>query len=183
MTGRLLISDSEVDEMPPYFTGKNIYDATTSGTLVSTCSTTNINRTGWSNEPTGMAINSNNTGRSSEYVTAMLKGNATSYAIKDGNAQTGGLKTDYNGSLPTQSGYNPMHKEGAIILFDGLDEKIVQLGAAPGRDSLFETEDNVRMRLRAYLRGVKLIQILAISEPDLIDGPDAKRFFNSLKWE
>ncbi len=57
LTGRLLIVDSEVDEMPPYFTGKNIYDARTSGTLVSTCSTTNINRTGWSNEPTGVGIN------------------------------------------------------------------------------------------------------------------------------
>jgi len=60
LTGRLLITDSEVDEMPLYFTGKNIYDATTSGALVSTCSTTNINRTGWSNEPTGLAINPNN---------------------------------------------------------------------------------------------------------------------------
>ena len=60
LTGRLLITDSEVDEIPLYFTGKNIYDATTSGALVSTCSTTNINRTGWSNEPTGLAINPNN---------------------------------------------------------------------------------------------------------------------------
>lgn len=57
LTGRLLIVDSEIDEIPLYFTGKNIFDATTSGTLVSTCSTTNINRTGWSNEPTGLAIN------------------------------------------------------------------------------------------------------------------------------
>src|SRR5512143_1138854 len=56
MTGRLLISDSEVDEMPNYFTGKNVYAATLSGALVSTCSTTNLNRTGFSNEPTGVAI-------------------------------------------------------------------------------------------------------------------------------
>jgi hypothetical protein len=57
LTGRLLISDSEVDEMPPYFTGDNVFSATTAGMLVSTCSTTNINRTGFSNEPTGIAIN------------------------------------------------------------------------------------------------------------------------------
>jgi hypothetical protein len=55
-TGRLLIADSEVDEMPNYFTGKNVFDATLAGELVSTCSTTNLSRTGFSNEPTGLAI-------------------------------------------------------------------------------------------------------------------------------
>ncbi len=52
---RLLISDSEVEEMPPYWVGKNVYEATTAGTLVSTCSTTT-----YSNEPTGVAVNPNN---------------------------------------------------------------------------------------------------------------------------
>src|SRR5262245_28551119 len=69
----------------------------------------------------GNGVNSNNTGRNTEYVTAMLKGNSSSYVIKDGNAQSGSLKTDYNGPLPTQGGYNPMHKEGAIILGIGGD--------------------------------------------------------------
>jgi len=59
-TGQLLISDSEVDEMPPYFTGDNVFFATTAGSLVSTCSTTNISRTGFSNEPTGVGIDRNN---------------------------------------------------------------------------------------------------------------------------
>jgi hypothetical protein len=57
LTGRLLISDSEVDEMSRYFTGKNVYESTLSGSLVKTCSTTNLSRTGFSNEPTGLAIN------------------------------------------------------------------------------------------------------------------------------
>ena len=60
LTERLLIADSEVDEMPNYFTGANVFDATLSGTLVSTCSTTNLSRTGFSNEPTGLAIDRNN---------------------------------------------------------------------------------------------------------------------------
>ena len=60
LTGRLLISDSEVDEMSNYFTGKNVFSATLSGALVSTCSTTNSSRTGFSNEPNGLAINRNN---------------------------------------------------------------------------------------------------------------------------
>ena len=55
LTGRLLISDSEVEEMPAYWTGKNVFQSTTSGTLGNTCSTTSF-----SNEPTGLAINPNN---------------------------------------------------------------------------------------------------------------------------
>ena len=50
----LLIADSEVEEMPIY-EGKNVYEATTSGALISTCDTTSF-----SNEPTGVAINPNN---------------------------------------------------------------------------------------------------------------------------
>src|SRR5688572_24062092 len=55
LTGRLLIVDSEVDEMPSYFQGKNVFQSTTSGTLVATCSTT-----AFTGEPTGVAINPNN---------------------------------------------------------------------------------------------------------------------------
>jgi uncharacterized protein YjiK len=60
LTGRLLISDSEVDEMSNYFTGDNVFDSTLSGTLADTCSTTNLSRTGFANEPSGLAINPSN---------------------------------------------------------------------------------------------------------------------------
>ncbi|MGW5607462.1 arabinofuranosidase catalytic domain-containing protein [Streptomyces sp. NPDC003753] len=71
----------------------------------------------------GNGTNGNNTGNSSAFVTAMLKNNGTStYAIKDGNAQSGTLKTDYSGSLPTTAGYMPMHQEGAIVLGTGGDD-------------------------------------------------------------
>jgi hypothetical protein len=65
--------------------------------------------------------NTNNTGRNSPFVTAMIKMNSTSYAIKDGNANSGGLKTDYSGPLPTTAGYTPLRLEGAIILGIGGD--------------------------------------------------------------
>src|SRR5688572_26084057 len=55
LTGRLLIVDSEVDEMPPYWMGKNVFQSTTSGTLDATCSTTSFTA-----EPTGVAINPTN---------------------------------------------------------------------------------------------------------------------------
>jgi hypothetical protein len=61
----------------------------------------------------GNGSNTANTGRNSAFVTAMTKNNGTTtYAIKDGDAQSGGLATRWNGSLPTQSGYQPMTKQG-----------------------------------------------------------------------
>jgi hypothetical protein len=69
----------------------------------------------------GNGTNTNNTGRSSAFVTGMIKMNSTTYAIKDGNANSGSLKTDYSGPLPTTSGYRPLHLEGAIILGIGGD--------------------------------------------------------------
>ncbi|MEU4509170.1 arabinofuranosidase catalytic domain-containing protein [Nonomuraea wenchangensis] len=71
-----------------------------------------------------------NTGRDSAFVTAMLKNNGIStYAIKDGNAQSGGLATRYDGPLPTQAGYRPMTKQGAIILGIGGDNSNGSVGS------------------------------------------------------
>jgi non-reducing end alpha-L-arabinofuranosidase len=70
----------------------------------------------------GNGNNPNNDGNTSSFVTALVKNNGTStYAIKGGNADSGGLSTWYSGSLPTTGGYIPMHQEGAIILGVGGD--------------------------------------------------------------
>lgn len=50
----------------------------------------------------------------SEYVTAMLKGGAKSFAIKFGDAASGNLTTGYDGPRPDH--YQPMKKQGAILL-------------------------------------------------------------------
>ena len=64
-----------------------------------------------------------NTGNSSALVTAMLKNNGTTaYAIKDANAQSGALKTEYSGPLPDIGGYAPMHQEGSVLLGTGGDD-------------------------------------------------------------
>jgi hypothetical protein len=64
--------------------------------------------------------NSNQRAFSSKFVTATLKNNGSSrFAIKGSNAQSGSLYTLWDGSLP--SGYNPMKKQGAIILGSGGD--------------------------------------------------------------
>ena len=64
--------------------------------------------------------NNNQVSWKNKYVTAMLKNNGTTkMALKGGNAETGSLTTMYEGSLP--SGYNPMKKQGAIVLGSGGD--------------------------------------------------------------
>ncbi|MAT97536.1 MAG: hypothetical protein CL608_10375 [Anaerolineaceae bacterium] len=48
----LIISDGEVNEMPPYFTGDNLFESSLPGNLLNTYTTVDF-----SNEPTGIAFN------------------------------------------------------------------------------------------------------------------------------
>jgi len=64
-------------------------------------------------------LNSGDPTISFRYTTAMVEGEPNQWAIMGGNAQSGGLSTFWNGVRP--AGYNPMHKEGAIILGIGGD--------------------------------------------------------------
>ena len=66
-------------------------------------------------------LNSNDPTTNYRYTTAMIEGGANQWAILGGNAQSGGLSTDYSGARPNVSGYNPMKKQGAIILGIGGD--------------------------------------------------------------
>jgi hypothetical protein len=63
---------------------------------------------------------STNTPLTSTYVTAMVVGRSGTFALKGGNAQMGTLMTMYDGARPG-GGYNPMKKQGAIILGIGGD--------------------------------------------------------------
>jgi hypothetical protein len=51
----------------------------------------------------------------------MVEGGQNQWAILGGNAQSGSVSTFYSGVRPNVSGYNPMHKQGAIILGIGGD--------------------------------------------------------------
>ncbi|GAA1514333.1 arabinofuranosidase catalytic domain-containing protein [Sphaerisporangium rubeum] len=53
------------------------------------------------------------------FVTAIVKGESNHWAIRGGNAQTGGLTNYFDGRRP--NGYHPMKKEGAILLGIGGD--------------------------------------------------------------
>jgi non-reducing end alpha-L-arabinofuranosidase len=62
------------------------------------------------------------------FLTAIVKGEPNHWSIRAGDAQSGGLSTFYNGPRPNVAGYNPMHKEGAIILGIGGDNSIGSAG-------------------------------------------------------
>ncbi|KAF9876678.1 alpha-L-arabinofuranosidase B [Colletotrichum karsti] len=62
------------------------------------------------------------------FTTATLKGGPNLWAMKGANAASGSLSTFYNGVRPNKSGYNPMSKEGAIILGIGGDNSVSAQG-------------------------------------------------------
>ncbi|KAI0452287.1 carbohydrate-binding module family 42 protein [Xylaria acuta] len=64
--------------------------------------------------------NQNDPTVNSRFLTAIVKGQPGNWAIRGGDAASGGLNTFYNGQRP-DGGYNPMSKEGAIILGIGGD--------------------------------------------------------------
>jgi non-reducing end alpha-L-arabinofuranosidase len=65
------------------------------------------------------AANADDTPLTSAYVTAMVKGRSGGFALKGADAQSGALKTIYDGARPPR--YDPMKKQGAIILGIGGD--------------------------------------------------------------
>ena len=65
------------------------------------------------------AANAADTPQTSAYVTGLVIGRSGTFALKGGSAQSGTLTTFYDGARP--SGYNPMKKQGAIILGMGGD--------------------------------------------------------------
>ena len=72
--------------------------------------------------------NANDPTISYRFTTAIVKGEPNHWSIRGGNAQSGSLSTFYNGVRPTVSGYNPMSKEGAIILGVGGDNSNASAG-------------------------------------------------------
>lgn len=66
------------------------------------------------------AAPASNTSLVADYVTAMLKGKAGGFTLKGGDAQVRALKTMFDGVRPS-GGYDPMRKEGAIVLGVGGD--------------------------------------------------------------
>lgn len=74
---------------------------------------------------------SSNTGDpsiSDRFFTSVLKGGPDQWAIRGASAVSGSLDTYYSGVRPDADGYNPMSKEGAIILGIGGDNSVSAQG-------------------------------------------------------
>jgi hypothetical protein len=75
-----------------------------------------------------VGVNPNSPSITYRFVTAVLKGTANQWAVRGGNAASGSLSTFYSGQRPTPGNYNPMSKEGAIILGIGGDNSDASQG-------------------------------------------------------
>ena len=71
-------------------------------------------------------VNIQNVPITTDYVFAMLKGGDYGFALKGGDANGDSLKTLYEGKRP--KGYQPMRKQGAIILGIGGDNSDSAIG-------------------------------------------------------
>ena len=71
-------------------------------------------------------FNPSNTPLTTEYVTAMVKGGTNGFALKGGDATQGALTTMFDGPRP--NGYQPMKKQGSIILGIGGDNSDSAIG-------------------------------------------------------
>jgi hypothetical protein len=74
----------------------------------------------------GSGLNAGVKSVTSDYVTAILKGKPHTMGIKVGDSQSGPLTKVYEGAYPT--GYDPMKKEGAIVLGTGGDNSFAAVG-------------------------------------------------------
>jgi non-reducing end alpha-L-arabinofuranosidase len=99
--------------------------------------------------------NANNTSVAYDYVTAMIKGDATTYTIRAGNGTTGTLKTMGTTNRPA-----PNHLEGAIVLGLGGDNSwaargIFFEGAMTAGKAPDTTEDAIQKNIIAAGYGIR----------------------------
>ena len=63
-----------------------------------------------------------------DFVTISLRGEKCEMSLKAGNAQAGDLAVKYDGGRPTHGDYNPMRKQGGLVLGTGGDNSDRALG-------------------------------------------------------
>ena len=130
---RLLVCDSEVNEMP-IFTGDNLFEATLTGNLINTLTTVSF-----SDEPTGVTLNPSNghlffsddTGSRSIYE--MNPGPDGQYNTSD-DIITSFKTSDFGSNDP--EGVTFASGLGALFMTDGVNEEVYQI--TPGGNGIFD---------------------------------------------
>jgi len=133
-TGRLLFSDSEVNEMPQYFTGDNLFEVTLEGSLFNTLTTVHF-----SDEPTGVAYNplnqylyfSDDTGTRSVYI--LNPGPDGLYETAD-DIVTSFRTGDFSSTDPEGLTYDPV--SGVLFIVDGVNREVYKVH--PGANGVFD---------------------------------------------
>ncbi|HXV59508.1 MAG TPA: hypothetical protein VEK15_02355 [Vicinamibacteria bacterium] len=131
-TGRLLMSDGEVDEMPIY-QGANAFDFTLQGNLVNTFTTLP-----YSDEPAGLAFNPNNlhlyfSDDTSPRVYELNPGTDTLYGTAD-DSVTSFRTPPFGSSDPEGVAYDSV--TGALFIADGVNSEVYRV--APGANGIFD---------------------------------------------
>jgi hypothetical protein len=127
---RLVVSDSEVEEMSIY-QGKNVFLSTTGGTLTGTCVTT-----AFTNEPTGVAVNPNN-----NHIFFSDDGQDRIYEVNPGPDGTYCTGDDTRTSISTAA-FNSGDPEGVaygagyLFITDGVGTEIYRI--SPGPNGFFD---------------------------------------------
>ena len=130
-TGRLLMSDSEVEEMS-IFAGANLYSMTLSGTLLATSDTLDF-----SDEPTGLALNTNNghlfvSDDDANRIFEVAAGNDGKYGTSD-DSVTSFSTSSFSGDSE-DVGYDATHN--TLYVSDGVGKEIFRI--TPGNNGLFD---------------------------------------------
>jgi hypothetical protein len=129
--GELIVSDSEVNEMP-IFTGKNMYQTTTAGALTNT-----YNSESFSNEPTGLGWNQTN----GHLFVSDDTGTSAVYEVDlgpDGNPGTADdtvhtIRTNWYGSDDPEG---VAYGQGRLFIADGVDDEVYVIN--PGLNGVFD---------------------------------------------
>jgi DNA-binding beta-propeller fold protein YncE len=130
-SGRLLVADSEVEEMPPYFRGVNLFETTRTGALMATASTL-----AFSNEPTGVAVNPANGHRFFSH-----DGNRLVVEVSPGPDARYGTADDTRTSFSTRAfgcrdPEGLAFGQGVLFIADGVGKEIYIV--APGPNARFD---------------------------------------------
>lgn len=149
----LLISDSEVNEIPHLFTGVNIFETTLSGDVIDT-----FGSTSFSEEPTGIAYNPTN-----GHIFISDDSNREVYEIDTGVDGILGTIDDIITSFDTRN-FNSDDPEGIafdtwqgyLFIADGVNAEIYEV--APGVNGIFDgippTGDDVLSQFDTYVMGL-----------------------------
>ena len=132
--GTLMVADSEVNEMPDYFTGDNLFEATLAGDLIDTFTTIDF-----SDEPTGIAYNplnrhlfiSDDTGSPSIYE--LNPGSDRQYNTAD-DIVTSIVTSDFGSNDPEGVTYDPA--AGILYVVDGVNREVYRVD--PGPNGIFD---------------------------------------------